>query len=164
MAQKRAGAIRWNKTWQGAAASRLQEAEEAEASVLQTLATETRGRPDVEHCASSSATSYRRMDSASHSAHHHHHHSGFIVTRWEGFECRENKGINNSGFRSNHKWSLKNGKQECFFCAFRKNYYCAERKFMQTSPCCLYMPNHLMLSANLIIESTPCHQNAKKFS
>lgn len=104
--------------------------------------------------------------SASHSAHHHHQHSGFIVTWWEGFEWRQSKGIsiNNNGFRSNHKWSLKNGKQECFFCASRKNYHCAERKFMQTSPCCLYMPDHLMLSANLMTESTPCHQNAKKFS
>lgn len=111
-------------------------------------------------------TEGRSLDSASHSVLHHHHHSGFIATWWEGFECRQNKGISiyNNGFRSNHKWSLKNGKQERFLCAFRKNYHCAERKFMQTSPCCLYMPNHPMLSANLMTESTPCHQNAKKSS
>jgi len=62
MAQKSAGAKRWNQACQGAAASRLQKAEEAEASVLQFLVTKTRGKPDVEHCASSSATLCRRTE------------------------------------------------------------------------------------------------------
>lgn len=168
MAQKSAGAKRWNQACQGAAASRLQKAEEAEASVLQFLVTKT-GESQMLSTVPPALLPYaegRSLDSASLSVLHHHHYSGFIATWWEGFECRQNKGISiyNNGFRSNHKWSLKNGKQERFLCAFRKNYHCAERKFMQTSPCCLHIPNHPMLSANLMTESTPCHQNAKKSS
>lgn len=88
------------------------------------------------------------QDSASRSGIHHH------------------KGLQQGplGFRSNHKRSLKKGMQEHYFHSFRRNYGCAAGKLLcKLDHIAQHMASHPTLPANLMFESTLCHQNDKKF-
>lgn len=96
----------------------------------------------------------------------HCHDTGFTVAWWEGFACRKKRLINvfNTGLRSDHKWSLKLVSKSVSYVHLERAIAVQKGNSQKLAHVALFTSCHPVLPANLMIESTPCHQHAKKFS
>lgn len=136
--------------------------EQVEAEQPEALVTVTKGRPDVTTVPPVLLPHAARMEPGL----CHCHDTGFTVAWWEGFACRKKRIINvfNTGLRSDHKWSLKLVSKSVSYVHLERAIAVQKGNSQKLAHVALFTSCHPVLPANLMIESTPCHQHAKKFS